>query len=42
MRGLMVMLADSDSERGIKIHQRGGVIASIMGFEALSHGYQLA
>jgi hypothetical protein len=42
IRGFGVVLVDSDSERTIKIHQSGGMIASIMGFKALSHGYQLA
>jgi hypothetical protein len=42
MRGLAVVLADSDSERAIKIHQSGSMIASIIGFEALSHVFQLA
>jgi hypothetical protein len=40
--GLALGLADSDSERGIKIHQGGGVIASIMSFEVSSHVCQLA
>jgi hypothetical protein len=40
--GLAVGLVDSDSERAVKIHQSGGVIASIMNSGALSHGYQLA
>jgi hypothetical protein len=42
MSDLAGMLADSDSELATEIHQIGRVIASIMGFKALSHGYQLA
>jgi hypothetical protein len=42
MQGLGVALADSDSERAIKIHQSDSMIASIIGFEALSHVFQLA